>query len=1043
MFNDFSIDKIARQVRILKQVRYRESIAINPLISTDEPEGATYPCFITPDENSKEVHIGDFWSGRDKYMWIHCEQVIPSEWKDSIILGLFDLGKTGAGYNRGFESLLFINGEPYQGVDTNHMEVFIDNSLVGTKVNFDFRLWSGLEGGGTPTVQYHQINEASITTLDSSIDALYYLLTNLIETINQLSENDAMHYQLKSILIATYKIVNFNLHLDSAEFAMSAKEALTYCETELKKYEKHNGVTVNCVGHTHIDLAWLWRYKHTREKAQRSFMTVERLMERYPEYIFLQTQAQLYESVKEDHPNLYKNIRKRVKEGRWEASGGMWVEADCNIPSGESLTRQIVYGKRFFKNEFNVDNTFLWLPDVFGYSWALPQILKKAGIDTFITTKISWNEINRMPHDTFTWSGIDGTKILTHFITTPDEKGEARYYTYNGHIYPRTVEGIWETYQDKGLNQDLLLSYGYGDGGGGVTRDMLENIRAVDKIPALAKIQTSDVTSYVAHLHNTVEHLEDPTLLHEWSKELYLEFHRGTYTSQAQVKKMNRRLELLYRDAEIAETLFSIESSSWNKNSWSTLETGWKLILKNQFHDIIPGSSITEVYEDTAIEHDKAYSMGSQVYTNAMNQLVTSHADSFTIFNTTPWNRGAYVLLPGDENSTFVDAKGCEVPSQLLHNSPKGEHLVWISLIDAMGSYVVKRKEGKSSSASSVIEASSKRIETPYYTLVLNDKGQFISLFDKEENREVLNGIGNELQIFEDRPRNHDAWEVEVSIDHRKEIVDTLKSVSIEEVGSLCTKVTFTWSYMDSTISQTMVLYAHHKRIDFKTVVDWKERNKLLKVAFPVDIHATTARYDIQYGSLERATHNSTSWDQAQFEVVGHQWANFEEKNFGVALMNDSKYGYDIKGNTMRLSLLKGAERPDVTADLGVHEFTYSLYVHNTIWYESDLIPLAWDLNAPLTVVEGERRTSLPIVIENRSIALDAIKKSEDGDDIIIRFHEIHGGRTHVNIELNVPKASWCEVNLLEEPISEVHDDVKISRGVKPFEIVTIRVTLS
>lgn len=1038
MFNDFAIDKIARQVRLLKNVRYRDMLEIDNLTATEEPEGTAYPCFITPDTSSKEIRKGEFWSGRDRYMWIHCETVIPGNWKDKTVVGLFDLGKTGAGYNRGFESLLFLNGEPYQGVDTNHMEVFLDPSLCGKKVSFDFRLWSGLEGGGAHKIQYHQVNTAALTTLDHSIDALYYLLSNIIESIRILSDNDYTRHALQYVLIETYKIVNFNEHLDSEEFALSAEKALLYCEKQLEMLKKEKDVTVSCVGHTHIDLAWLWRYKHTREKAQRSFMTVQRLMEKYPEYIFIQTQAQLYESVKEDYPQLYEMIRKKIKENRWEASGGMWVEADCNIPSGESLTRQILYGKRYFKNEFGVENTFLWLPDVFGYSWALPQILKKAGIDTFITTKISWNEINRMPHDTFIWKGIDGTEVLTHFITTPDEAGVQKFYTYNGHIYPRTLQGIWDTYQDKGLNQELLLSYGYGDGGGGVTRDMLENIRATGKIPSLPKVSTTTVTDYVKRLHETVAKHNDKRNLHRWSKELYLEFHRGTYTSQADVKKMNRKLELLYREAELMESLNSLQNGKWDADVWKALQRGWKLILKNQFHDIIPGSSITEVYEDTAKEHQTAYEIGLSVVENALDKMVSASGDSITVTNTTPWKRSGYVLCKSDVDTCYLDADGKDYLSQSLSD---GNVMIYLPSMEAMKSLTLMRRSRGETVQQRAFEVEKGKIETPYYTLLLNDEGQITSLFDKQAQREVLSGIGNELQIFEDRPRNHDAWEIEASIDDRKEIVDDLQSITVKENGQLCTKIEFVWKYRDSTIMETLVLYAHHKRIDFVCHVDWKERNKLLKVAFPVDIHASNARYDIQYGSLERSTGNSTSWEQAQFEVVGHQWADVQEKDFGVALMNDSKYGYDIKDSVMRLSLLKGAEHPDVKADLKEHDFTYSLFVHDSVWYESDLIPLAWDLNSPLTAIEGTMEHQLPLHMEDSRIAIDAIKKSEDGNDVIIRFHELYGGRTRVKIDSRIGDLNWCEVDLLEQPVSEPQRGTTFEKDVKPFEIVTLKLS--
>ncbi|GHU66380.1 hypothetical protein FACS189447_07110 [Spirochaetia bacterium] len=446
MFKDFIVEKIGREVRFLEQLRYRNITAVKELTATEEPKDFTYPGFIKPGKASKKINIGEFWSGRDRYLWIHTEFETPKEWKGKDTLGFFDFGLTGGGHNSGFESLLFIDGEPYQGVDSNHREVFF-KSQAGKKMTFDFRLWSGLEGGGPKRIMDHQIKAAFFCTLEPAVDELYYLLKNMVLTVKELKSEDPAQTKLQNILTEGYKFLDFT-NPGSEAFIASVGKALEYYRKNLKALGRQKDVSVSFIGHTHIDLSWLWRYKHTREKGERSFSTVLRLMERYPEYIFLQTQAQIYDSIKEDHPDLYKAIAKRVAEGRWEASGSMWVEADCNIPSGESLVRQILYGKGFFKREFGVDNTFLWLPDVFGYNWALPQILKKSGIDTFITTKISWSEINRMPHDTFKWTGMDGSSVLTHFITTPDT-GNAIYYTYNGMILPSTVKGIWETYRDK------------------------------------------------------------------------------------------------------------------------------------------------------------------------------------------------------------------------------------------------------------------------------------------------------------------------------------------------------------------------------------------------------------------------------------------------------------------------------------------------------------------------------------------------------------------------------------------------------------------
>ncbi len=471
----YTIDKLRNRTHELEGFRYRDIIELeyfNTKLNGDRDINPEIPT-----EFDGIIKTGETWKGRDLYLWMNKTVEIPSAWADKSVVGIFDFGETGAGNNSGFESLFYLNNKPYQGVDSNHKEVFFPKETPGTNLELLFRLWTGLEGGGVPREQEHRINRAQIAWLDEKVDDLFYNSMVILETIAELDEYSVDKVHLTKILNNAFKLIDWS-YPGSDKFYDSAHKASDYLNEEIDKIDKHSVVNVTCIGHTHIDVAWLWRLKHTREKCARSFSTVLRLMERYPEYIFLQTQPQLYEYVKNDYPELYEAIKQKVNDGSWEIDGGMWLEADCNIPSGESLVRQLLVGSRFIKEEFNKDVEYLWLPDVFGYSWALPQILKKSGINTFMTTKISWNQYNRMPHDTFNWRGIDGTEILTHFITTPEPWSEpgSWFYTYNGRLTPKTVKGVWDAYTDKNLTTDMLVSYGFGDGGGGVNREMLEYI---------------------------------------------------------------------------------------------------------------------------------------------------------------------------------------------------------------------------------------------------------------------------------------------------------------------------------------------------------------------------------------------------------------------------------------------------------------------------------------------------------------------------------------------------------------------------------------
>ena len=521
--------KLDRRITEIREYSYREVTALEEFAAREDRQGVVNPEVPTEFEGWDTIHTGDRWSGRDRYLWLHKEITIPESWKGKRAVGIFDFGNTGAGNNSCFEAMCYINEKPYQGVDVNHKEVFFPEELYGKTFRLTFRLWSGLEGG-VPREQEHRINRADLAYLDEKVDDFYYMGMLVLDTVQNLSDTDPVKFELRNALDEACLLIDW-AYPGSREFYESVHQADDLLNEKIDGMKKDSLVKVKCVGHTHIDMAWLWRLKHTHEKALRSFSTVLRMMEMFPEYIFLQTQPQLYEYIKEDFPEIYEEIKKRVKEGRWEVDGGMWVEADCNLTSGESLTRQILIGSKFIKDEFGKDVEYLWLPDVFGYSWALPQILKKSGIDMFMTTKISWNQYNRMPHDTFKWKGIDGSEVLTHFITTPEPWNEpgSWFYTYNGLLTAKTVKGVWDAYSEKEMNQELLIAYGYGDGGGGVNRDLLERRRRIDKIPGLPSLETSTAGEFFRDLKETVKNTD--RYVHTWDGELYLEYHRGTYLS--------------------------------------------------------------------------------------------------------------------------------------------------------------------------------------------------------------------------------------------------------------------------------------------------------------------------------------------------------------------------------------------------------------------------------------------------------------------------------------------------------------------------------
>ncbi len=1027
-FDFHNRDRISNLLDELKEFRYRDLHDIESFfwyqddgtIGNREPMG-------TPET----VTVGFRWKGWDVYNWLCTKITIPEELKDKDVIGLFDFGvPEGTGNNSHFESLLYVNGKPYQGVDGNHKEVFLDVKNNGLELDLKFRVWTGLSGGGFPKDMAMEIERAQFGVLDKPTDDLYFLARSVLETYDLLDKNNEHKEWMLSTLVKAFQLIDYT-EPRSEGFYESIAKAYEYLNSKMDGRGKP-GVTVSMLGHTHIDVAWLWRLRHTREKAARSFSTVNRLMERYDYYKFLQSQAQLYDFIKSDYPDIYEHIKKRVAEGKWEPSGSMWVECDCNLASGESIVRQILVGKNFFKKEFGFENEFLWLPDVFGYSWALPQILKKSGVHTFMTTKISWNDTNRMPYDTFVWRGMDGSEVLAHFITTTDEGSTS--YTYNGEAKPYAVKGVWDNYSNKDLNKDLLISYGFGDGGGGPTRDQIETISQLNKIPGIPNVKVETATEYFRRLHETVKNNEMEGFLPTWDGELYLEFHRGTYTSQAYNKKMNRRMEFYLRNVEILSVIASrLENVPYDKER---ILDAWKIVLCHQFHDILPGSSIKEVYEDSHVEYEKALSLINEVMAKVEKSLLEEKEGSYTIWNNSNWKRDSYVIIPDiTEECAFIDYNGNRLSSSIKDTKA----IVLIKDMEPFSFVTIYKAKSEQSGQEKVLQCN--RVSTKYYDISWNDQGQLTSIFDKDAHREILpeGKLGNELQVFEDKPRCFDAWELEPTLDLKKEIVNNCKDIHVEE-NALGIFVTFTWQYHKSLIKQTMCLYHEKKRIDFKTEVEWEERQKLMKVAFPVNVRAVDARFDIQYGNIRRPITRNNSWEAAKFEVVAHKWVDLSETGYGVALLNDCKYGHDILEDTMRITLIKSATDPDYTADLGHHEFTYSILPHTGEWYQSNIEKEAFDLNNQLVAVNGASKVQGSIfTFGNGNIEVDCIKEAENSGETVIRIHEYAGSRGIVPITSSIPVKSWCECDLMEQPLEDFKEG-PIALTIKPYEIKTILV---
>ena len=1032
----FTRQKLVRRVDELGWRRYFGHTCIAPFISMEGKRSEDEHYKKLPEKiEGGEFHVNDMFIGRNRYLWLEKEVEMLPKKEGCQVVGCFNFGNTGYGGNSGFESLLYVNGKPYQGVDTNHGEVFFSN-LEGKKTKLTFMLWTGLEGGGLHREFYHRCQQADLAYLHKKADELYYFGRAILGSLDWMDEDSEYFEKLLTALDRAMFCVDW----DGENFYETVDKAHEILMSELDHIEKHTNVTVNAVGHTHIDVAWLWRLKHTREKAQRSFATVLRLMEEYDEYVFLQTQPQLYKYIKEDCPEMYEKIKERIAEGKWEADGGMWVEGDCNLASGEALVRQFLHGISYFEEEFGKKCEYLWLPDVFGYSWALPQILKLCEIDTFMTTKISWNQYNTIPDDLFKWKGIDGTEILTYFVHTPPKghKPNKRNSTYNGLITPHAVIGNWKNFKNKELTQNTLLCYGYGDGGGGVNREMLEMRRAMDRLPGVPNLKTMQAKDFFRKIHDDVANTD--RYIHTWDGELYLEYHRGTYTTQGYNKKMNRYLENKIAQVEWLSSVAYVLGGDYAKEQ---LHDAWECVLLHQFHDVIPGSSIREVYEDSVINYEKANAQTEEAKQVAFDKLLREEAHVYTVYSTNSFAAKELVLIPECEDGYFEDGEGNVLEAQKTETGY--EVLVdvkpFAAIVIRFRSYADKVAKAEATA----FELQGNVLETPFYTISWNESGQLTRIFDKKAGCEVLRvgQEGNVLEVYEDKPMDYDAWDIDIYYTEKMTKVNVTEAPVLVENGSLKAVVRFNYAYHKSTFTQDMIVYADSRRIDFKTHADWREDHKLLKVAFYTDIRSTRATYDIQFGHVERATHWNNSWDMAKFEVCGHKWADLSETGYGVSLLNDCKYGYNIKDNAIKLSLLRAPKWPDTHADMGEHDFTYALYPHMGSVVEGGTIEEANRLNLQAQVVCGAFTDTRSIAkVSDASVQIDVVKKAEHEDCIVVRMHECRGGRCKVTFASEYPVKRMVPCNLLEHDVDEAIEGPSTVLVFKPFEIKTFKIYL-
>lgn len=979
--------------------------------------------------DSKTMH----WYGKDQHDWFRTSFTVPKEWAGkSLWLNVkTQIDEWDDAKNPQF--LLFVDGEATQGIDMNHRRVLLSGEAKeGKTYQLDLQAYTG--------ILHSEFNLfVEMLQIDSKIEKLYYDLYVPLSAFDRMEKDDKVRRDIETVLNHCINYLDLR-NPYSKEFYQSLDEAIAYIEKAL--YEDMAGyedIIATCIGHTHIDVAWWWTVEQTREKVGRSFATVLKLMKEYPNYKFMSSQPQLYYFLKERYPELYEQVKELVREGRWEPEGGMWLEADCNLTSGESLVRQFIHGKRFFKEEFGLDNRILWLPDVFGYSGALPQIMKKSGIDYFMTTKLAWNQFNKVPYDTMMWKGIDGTEILTHLITTLGIGQDTNNFftTYNGILHPDAIMGGWKRYQNKEINNDILIAYGYGDGGGGPTREMLEtSIRMEKGVKGIPKVRQEFSRTYFDELNDRVK---DNKRLPVWEGELYFEYHRGTYTSMARNKRSNRKSEIMLMDLELLSVLAKKKGKAYPEQE---LDSMWKTVLLNQFHDILPGSSIKEVYEVTKKEYKEIEEKGKAMIQDCLETL-TEDGDGITVYNTLGFERNDVINLGDVEAEALKDSDGIVYPVQ----KTKDGSLAYLQNIPAKGSKVLEAV--KQAEENIPFTLNENILETPFYHIELDSQGFFTSIFDKENDREVLQQgeKANLLRMYEDKPIYYDNWDIDIYYTEKYWDVDNVTRMEWTELGSVRAVLEIDREVSNSVIKQKIYFYAKSRRIEFNTYVDWKEHQHLLKVHFPVEVHTDEAAFDIQFGNLTRKVHTNTSWDMARFESCGQKWMDLSEGHYGVSLLNDCKYGHSVKNGNMALTLIKSGIEPNKTTDQEEHFFTYALYPHAEGWRQGKTAEEAYKLNFPAYAVKGGRigQSASFISVNKPNIMIETVKEAEDGSGIIIRMYEYENSLTKAHISLGADKVKEIiECNLVEEELEKVaavEDGFDIT--IKPYEIKTYKVVLN
>ncbi|KAG7473386.1 hypothetical protein MATL_G00095190 [Megalops atlanticus] len=980
-------------------------------------------CFLSPkripfsdamQQKFQPYSIGDSFGPTWWTCWFKVSLTIPDAWRGRQVHLRWESDAEGLVWRDGLpvqgltkegEKTSYVLTESLQDDEPHSVTLYVEAACNGL-----FGAGQGTSIGPPDPNRKYTIQKAELVVFNQDVRDLMTDIEMLVDIVKCLGEDNQRGYQA---LFAVNEIVNLCDPADPSTFPAARGLAQRF-------FSQRNGQSqhvVHAMGHCHIDSAWLWPYEETIRKCARSWVTVIRLMEKNPEFVFTCSQAQQFEWVKSWYPGLFTQIQSFVQRGRFIPVGGTWVEMDGNLPSGEAMVRQFLEGQRFFHKEFGSYCKEFWLPDTFGYSAQLPQIMQGCGITRFLTQKLSWNLVNTFPHNTFFWEGLDGSRVLTHFPP-------GNSYEMKGKV--EDLINTLKNNKDKGRANHSALLFGFGDGGGGPTQLMLDRLQRVQDTDGLPNVQISSPDRLFSELE------ANESLLCSWTGELFLELHNGTYTTQAQIKLGNRQCEALLHDIEVVSSLALCRSQTFQYPS-SRLQELWRLLLLNQFHDVLPGSCIEMVVQDALKYYQDIRQAGSKLLWESCGALwaEAQEGGATAALNTLPWERSEVISLPGgtaEPQLAFVKVPSIGVAA--VNESAQPVHRVSVT-VQADGTVLM---------------------ENGILRVVIDTAGRLVSLCLVETNREAIaDGCsGNQFVLFDDIPLFWDAWDVmDYHLQTRKPVVKVSSPVKVVSSGGLRGSVKFSLTISgNSSLTQEIILDAMCPYLKFTTQVDWAESHKFLKVEFPVRVRSPNATYEIQFGHLQRPTHRNTSWDWARFEVWGHKWADLSEHGFGVAVLNDCKYGYSTFGNTMTLSLLRAPKSPDASADMGCHQFTYAVMPHTGSFQDASVIQCAYNLNYPLRLIPDTplSRSWSGFSVSSPAVVLETVKQAEGRKDALVaRLYESHGSSVSVTLTTSLPVREALHCDLLERPDSSRLVPIResgIHLNFRPFQIVSLLLIL-